>query len=98
MAAPAWNITGQYYETCNCDFVCPCLPGKMAVSPTKGSCTFVMAFEIERGNYGSLPLDGLGFIVLGFTPSAVLPSSIVAMPPGASATHLQRQRLSNVPT
>jgi hypothetical protein len=71
MAAPAWNISGQYYETCDCDFVCPCLPGKMAVSPTKGTCTFVMAFEIERGSYGSLPLDGLGFIVLGFTPGAM---------------------------
>jgi hypothetical protein len=71
MTAAAWNISGQYYETCNCDFVCPCLPGKMAVSPTKGTCTFVMAFEIERGNYGRLPLDGLGFIVLGFTPGAM---------------------------
>jgi hypothetical protein len=68
MATPAWNISGQYYETCNCDFICPCLPGKMAVSPTKGTCTFAMAFQIERGRYGSLSLDGLGFIVLGYTP------------------------------
>lgn len=68
---PAWNISGQYYETCSCDFVCPCLPGKMAVSPTKGTCTFAMAFEIERGNYETLPLNGLGFIVLGFTPEAM---------------------------
>jgi hypothetical protein len=30
-----------------------------------------MAFEVERGSYGSLPLDGLGFIVLGFTPGAM---------------------------
>ena len=72
MAAPAWNISGQYYETCNCDFVCPCVPGKMAVSPTKGTCTFAMAFEIERGSYGNLPLDGLGFVVLGFTPGAMV--------------------------
>ena len=36
--------------------------------PSKGSCTFAMAFQIDRGNYGDLPLDGLGFIVLGFTP------------------------------
>jgi hypothetical protein len=27
-----------------------------------------MAFQIERGNYGGLSLDGLGFIVLGLTP------------------------------
>src|SRR5262249_42089791 len=68
MAVPAWKLSGQYYETCSCDFVCPCLPGQMAVRPTKGSCTFAMAFQIERGTYDSLSLDGLGFIVLGFTP------------------------------
>jgi hypothetical protein len=27
-----------------------------------------MAFEIDRGTYGKVTLDGLGFIVLGFTP------------------------------
>jgi hypothetical protein len=64
----SWKISGQYYETCSCDFVCPCLPGQMAVRPTKGSCTFSMAFQIENGKYGNVSLDGLGFIVLGFTP------------------------------
>jgi hypothetical protein len=27
-----------------------------------------MAFTIDRGSYGTMSLDGLGFIVLGFTP------------------------------
>ena len=71
MATPAWKVSGQYYETCNCDFVCPCVPGQMAVSPSKGSCTFAMAFQVDRGSYGSVSLDGLGFIVLGFTPEAM---------------------------
>ena len=71
MAAPAWKIQGQYYETCSCDFVCPCVPGGMAVQPTKGSCTFAMAFSVEKGKYGNVSLDGLGFIVLGFTPEAM---------------------------
>lgn len=68
MAAPTWQVSGQYYETCSCDFVCPCLPGGLAVKPTKGSCTFAMAFSVDRGTYGTVSLDGLGFIVLGFTP------------------------------
>jgi hypothetical protein len=71
MATPSWRVDGQYYETCSCDFVCPCLPGQMAVQPSKGSCSFAMAFQIERGTYGSLRLDGLGFIMLGFTPAAM---------------------------
>lgn len=71
MATPTWQVSGQYYETCSCDFVCPCVPGGMTVSPTKGSCTFAMAYKVDRGTYGTVSLDGLGFIVLGFTPEAM---------------------------
>ena len=71
MTIPAWQVSGQYYETCSCDFVCPCLPGGMTVSPSKESCNFAMAFEVSRGTYGTVSLDGLGFIVLGFTPGAM---------------------------
>ena len=67
----AWKVSGQYYETCSCEFVCPCVTGQMAVSPSKGSCTFAMAFQIDDGNYGNVPLNGLGFIVLGLTPEAM---------------------------
>ena len=71
MATPAWKAKGQYYETCSCDFICPCLPGQMAVAPTQGTCTFAMAFRVDEGRYGDVPLDGLGFIVLGRTPEAM---------------------------
>jgi len=71
MTSTSWTVKGQYYETCSCDFVCPCVPGQMAVKPTKDSCTFAMAFQIERGTFGTVSLDGLGFIVLGLTPEAM---------------------------
>ena len=71
MATPGWQVNGKYYETCSCDFVCPCVPGQLAVEPTKGSCTFAMSFQIDRGTYGNVSLDGLGFIILGLTPEAM---------------------------
>jgi len=71
MAAQSWQVGGQYYETCSCDYVCPCILGQMAVQPTKGACTFAMAFQIENGKHGALTLDGLGFIVVGRTPEAM---------------------------
>jgi hypothetical protein len=43
----------------------------MTVAPTQGSCTFAMAFSIERGRYGAVALDGLGFVVVGVTPEAM---------------------------
>jgi len=67
MATP-WQIEGQYYENCSCDYVCPCILQQMTVKPTKGSCTFAMGYQIERGRYGNVVLDGVGFAVLGFTP------------------------------
>ena len=71
MATPSWQVNGQYYETCNCDFICPCIPGQMTVMPSKGSCAFAMGFEIKGGRYGAVSLDGLGFVVLGWTPEAM---------------------------
>ena len=71
MVATAWQMKGQYYETCSCDYVCPCILGQMAVNPSKGSCTFAMAFQVETGSYGTLSLDDLGFIVVGSTPGAM---------------------------
>ena len=71
MATPSWKITGQYYETCSCDFVCPCILGQMVVRPTHGSCTFAMGYQIERGTFAQVALDGLGFVVLGLTPEAM---------------------------
>lgn len=71
MSTPSWKISGKYFETCSCDFICPCLPGRMAVTPSKGTCTFAMAFQIDRGSYGSVSLDGLSYVVLGLTPEAM---------------------------
>jgi hypothetical protein len=69
--ATSWKASGQYYETCSCDFVCPCILQQMSVEPTKGTCTFAMAFQIEKGSFDSISLDGLGFIVVGLTPEAM---------------------------
>jgi hypothetical protein len=71
MASQSWSVAGQYYETCSCDFVCPCLPAQLTVKPTKESCTFAMSFKIDRGRFGDVALDGLGFVVVGFTPGAM---------------------------
>ena len=71
MTTPSWNVSGQYYETCSCDSVCPCILQQMSVEPSKGTCTFAMAFEIDKGQFGTASLDGLGFIVVGRTPEAM---------------------------
>lgn len=71
MAHPAWQVSGEYFETCSCDYVCPCILDNMAAKPTKGECTFAMAFQINRGRFGDVSLDGLGFAVVGSTPGVM---------------------------
>ena len=72
MTNPSWNVSGKYYETCSCDYVCPCILQQMAVEPSKGTCTFAMGYQIEKGKFGPTSLDGLGFIVVGLTPEAMI--------------------------
>ena len=94
MTGPSWNASGQYYETCSCDFVCPCLPGQMTVTPTKGSCLFAMAFQIERGTYDTITREGLGSIVLGLTPEAMVKGTwSVGVIADARATREQRDAI-----
>ena len=63
----AWKVAGQYVETCNCDFVCPCVTSALAKS-THGFCTFAMGFRIDSGDYNGTKLDGRAFVVVGHTP------------------------------
>src|SRR5947207_4099722 len=63
-----WHIAGDYFETCSCDYVCPCVPTNLAGKPTKEWCNFAMVFNIEKGNSDGLQLDGLIFAVIGHTP------------------------------
>lgn len=69
--AESWQISGDYFETCSCSFVCPCVPSNLSAMPTQGSCTVGFAFHIDRGHYGSVQLDGLNFALIGFTPGVM---------------------------
>lgn len=71
MANPSWQMSGEYFETCSCDYLCPCVPTNLAGRPTKGHCDFAMVFQIQRGNSVNVQLDGLSFAVLGNSPEVM---------------------------
>src|SRR5262245_1268166 len=68
MANIRWQISGEYFEACNCDSVCPCPTSGMAARPTKGYCAVGLVFRVGQGVHGSTKLDGLSFAVLARTP------------------------------
>ena len=60
--AAAWQISGDYFENCNCNVVCPCLVSKSAPltsRPTEGVCDVALLFHIDKGSYQSTALDDL---------------------------------------
>jgi hypothetical protein len=64
----AWEISGEYFETCSCDYLCPCVTSNLSARPTQGWCTFAFVHHIERGQFNGTQLDGLNFAVIGRTP------------------------------
>jgi len=60
--APAtnWHIRGSYFESCNCDPICPCrrIDGEAGGRSTHGICTGVLSWLIEEGDAAGTDLSG----------------------------------------
>lgn len=72
MAQNSWQVTGEYFEACNCDFVCPCPTSGLTARPTHGHCDAGLIFHVDRGSFGGTRLDGLNFAVLLHTPGPMM--------------------------
>jgi hypothetical protein len=63
--ADNWTVEGHYMEACTCEAVCPCIT---LSPPTEGSCTAIVGWQVKRGRYGNVPLDGLNVAVGVYSP------------------------------
>jgi hypothetical protein len=75
MESAKWHVMGDYFESCNCDVVCPCLMSSQAVNtvwPTYTHCDLALAFHIVEGNYGDVDLSGLTAMVIAYTPGKMI--------------------------
>ena len=59
--ATAWHIRGSYFESCNCDPICPCrrIDGVSGGRSTHGICMGVLSWQIEEGQAAETELAGL---------------------------------------
>lgn len=71
-----WHIDGQYMETCNCDFLCPCIGSNLTAKPTEGDCKAAVAMRIDRGEKDGISLNGLAFIVLLHSPGPMIDGNL----------------------
>jgi hypothetical protein len=63
--AGSWRLRGSYFESCNCDAICPCrrIDGEAGGRSTHGVCLGVLSWIIEEGHARDTPLDGLAVAV-----------------------------------
>jgi hypothetical protein len=55
-----WYVEGASFGNCSCDYSCPC---QFEARPTKGGCSGIGVFRIDRGHFGQVSLDGLKAVV-----------------------------------
>jgi hypothetical protein len=58
---PKWTVCGDWFDVCRCNVPCPCV---FAQVPTYDDCNGIMAYNISKGRYGEIPLDGLNVLIL----------------------------------
>jgi hypothetical protein len=65
----SWKLTGTYFEACNCEVACPCV---FLSAPSHGDCTLLVAWHIEKGQFGALKLDGFNAALAAHSPGHML--------------------------
>ena len=57
----SWRISGSYFESCNCDPICPCrrIDGVSGGRSTHGECLGVLSWLIDEGEADGVDLGGL---------------------------------------
>jgi len=61
----SWHVQGTFFESCNCEAVCPCF---FLGPPTEGECTSLIAWHIDDGKDGEVVLDGLNVAAAVYSP------------------------------
>jgi hypothetical protein len=63
-----WSMQGTEFGNCNCNVGCPC---QFNALPTHGNCRAHTFVQIDKGNFGDVPLDGLRWGILGSWPGPI---------------------------
>jgi hypothetical protein len=59
-----WKINGEYMESCNCDYLCPCIYTNSQGEATSDNCTALLVFRIDSGSCDGVDLSGLSFALV----------------------------------
>jgi hypothetical protein len=63
VSVPAYHVSGQFFELCDCYTICPCWVGK---PPDDGRCTGAFCWAVEAGTIGDLDVSGRSVVSVSF--------------------------------
>jgi hypothetical protein len=97
MPEPNWSLRGEYMESCNCDYLCPCVYTNPQGPVTHDDCTAVLVFRIDEGRSGPVRLAGLKFALVIRSGKVMADGNwIFGVVVDAAADPAQRQALSAI--
>src|SRR5919205_3984589 len=95
-----WEVTGEYFENCNCDVVCPCEispKGFLQAQPDRGACDVLLVFHVNQGRYGDTDLAGGNLILAAHAPGVMAEGNwTVAVYLDARASPQQQEALGAI--
>jgi len=74
-----WNVSGTYFESCNCEAACPCV---FLSPPTEGDCTAIVGWHVDDGDYNGVAIGDLNVAL------AVYSAGHMAVTPWRAAVYL----------
>ena len=65
-SAVSYRVRGAYFESCNCDAICPCrmIGGVPGGRSTYGVCNGVLSWRIDEGRVGDVDVAGLATVLV----------------------------------
>jgi hypothetical protein len=64
----SWRIAGPYFESCNCDAICPCrrIGGRPGTRAQFRLCQFAIGWSVAEGHYGPADLAGRRVVMVRY--------------------------------
>lgn len=92
--AVKWQLSGAYFETCNCEAACPCV---FLSPPSAGECTVLIAWHVDKGRFAEVVLDDLNVALAVYSPGHMAQVQWkVALYFDEKATDAQRHALTQI--
>ena len=67
----SWQLSGTYFENCNCNVTCPCAVSGFAVPGDEERCIVLLAFHVDSGEIDGIDVSGLSYAVVADAPGAM---------------------------